>query len=600
MNTKYNIILLLLTTTFMNISVAQTSYYVNKQTGSNSNNGLSVSTPFKTVENAVGVLGPGDTLFIIGEYSNNSYNPSYTYSGNINDPQIWHQENTIRINNLNGTPGNYITIKPYNSSTILKGDGANILRVLNSSYLKFEGLEIIGEVDRIPYSTARALQFLYREDPSTNTLYRVPLGTTDEQVEQNYSQNGSLPDISGISVSRPSYTDTRGLYMSKVHHIDITNLKVHHTPGNGFRVADCDYINIIGNEVYATSRKSYSGTHGMVVTNANSSVTGTLDTNPGYRITILNNNVHHNYNEIYSWAPDKTLITPKIDEGKGISLQRNDLANGWNYGRFLVANNLTYWNGYSGIHSNSGLRMDFINNTCYMNSYTNSITNFGGGQSGNNIGMSTAGTGSDDFKFINNIIYIDNAWGGFPISVAETTNVVVSNNLVYGINGVLNQDSDITPTQTNMIFTNPKFVDPGNELATTHDFSLQSSSGAIGSATKTYNVNGVTFDIPTNDFYGKIRDSNPDLGAIEYSPSLGINNINRTKLKIYPNPVKDYIYINGIENSNTAEVYNLSGQKVISNQNTLEYSNTRINLSSLSSGIYFLKINADTFKIIKN
>ncbi|WPR71948.1 T9SS type A sorting domain-containing protein [Flavobacterium sp. NG2] len=591
MNFKKKLLILLFVTALTNMGVAQTTYYVNQQTGSNTNNGLSTGNPFKTVEKAVTVLSAGDTLLIMGVYANASYNPTYSYSGNINDPQIWHQENTIRINNLNGTAGNYITIKPYDSNTVLKGDGANILRVTNCSYLKFEGLEIMGEVDRIPYSTARALQFLYREDPSTNTLYRVPFGTTDAEVEQNYSQPGSLPDISNISVSRPSYTDTRGLYMSRVHHIDITNLKVHHTPGNGFRVADCDYINIIGNEVYATSRKSFSGTHGMVVTNANSSVQGFLDTNPGYRINILNNKVHHNYNEIYSWAPDKTLITPKIDEGKGISLQRNDLANGWNYGRFLVANNLAYWNGYSGIHSNSGLRMDFINNTCYMNSYTNSITNLGGEQSGNNIGMSTSGNNSDDFKFINNIIFIDNAWGGFPISIAETTNVVVSNNLVFGINGSLNQDSDATSIQTNMYFINPKFVNAGDELAVSHDFGLQSSSEAIGKANK---------DIaPTTDYFGKTRDGQPDLGAIEYFPSLGTNDNAISKFNVYPNPVKDYIYMDGIENINTVEVYNIAGQKLLSNRITSEDSNSGINLSSLSSGIYFLKVNSDTFKIVK-
>ena len=89
------------------------------------------------------------------------------------------------------------------------------------------------------------------------------------------------------------------------------------------------------------------------------------------KINILRNKVHHNYNEIYSWAPTKTIITPYIDEGKGISLQRNDIDDnntptdntddtGWLRGRFLVANNVCYFNGYSGLHSNDGTRIDFI------------------------------------------------------------------------------------------------------------------------------------------------------------------------------------------------------------------------------------------------
>ncbi|MDY7396810.1 hypothetical protein UMM65_16295 [Aureibaculum sp. 2210JD6-5] len=416
MKRKLLIILILTVAIYFN-GFAQKNYYVNKQSGINSNNGESPSKPFKTVEHAVGFLSAGDTLLIMGTYTNNSYKSNYLFSGNINDQHIWHQENTIRINNLNGSKHKYITIKSYDDNTVLKGDGANILRTTNSSYIRIEGLEIYGEVEKIPLSTALELQFLFRKDGSTNSEYRVPKGTTTAQVEQLYSTEGSLPELG--KVSRPSYTDTRGLYISKVHHIDLINNVIHHTPGNGFRVSDCDYINIIGNEVHNTSRKSYSGTHGLVVTNADSGIQGTEDTSTGYKIFILKNKVHHNYNEIYSWSPSKTLITPRIDEGKGISLQRNDIDDnetpndksddtGWQHGRFLIANNLCYWNGFSGLHSNTGLRMDFINNTAYMNSYTNTVT-YANDQKGNNIGMSTSGNGSTDIKFINNIIYIDNA-----------------------------------------------------------------------------------------------------------------------------------------------------------------------------------------------
>ncbi len=513
MKLKQHLLLLLLASIWTLTSFAQTNYFVDKVNGSDSNNGISSATPFQTIEEAVNNVNPGDTILIMGIYTNDSYNPNYSYSGNINDSHIWHQENTIRINGLNGSASNYITIKAFDSNTILKGDGANIFRVQNSSYLRIEGLELSGEVENILLSTAKAIQFLYRESGSTNTLHRVPPGTTDEQVEQNYSSSGSLPALS--DVSRPSYTDTRGFYFSDVHHIDFIDNKVHHTPGNGFRVAKCDYINIIGNEVHNTSRKSYSGTHGLVVTNANSSIQGSLDTNSGYRINILKNKVHHNYNEIYSWAPTKTLITPRIDEGKGISLQRNDLANGWSHGRFLIANNLTYWNGYSGLHSNTGLRMDFINNTAYMNSYTNSVTYLNGTQGGNNIGMSTSGDLSDDIKFINNIIYIDNAWGGFPVSVATTTNVVVSDNLIYGINGIVNLDNDVT--HINNTLSDPLFVDAEDHQASSYDFGLQASSPAIGIANILYS--------PTDDFFGFTRDANPDLGALENNPPTTAQNM---------------------------------------------------------------------------
>lgn len=561
------------------IGFSQNTYYISQQNGSDSNDGFTVGTAFQTVDEAKTHLNPGDTLLFVGEFTNSSYNPSYSYSGNINDPYIWTQENTIRINGLNGSPDNYITLKAYDGNTILKGDGANIFRMLNCSYISIEDFNIYGEVENIPLSTALALQFLYREDGSTNTLYRVPEGSTAQDVEDNYSQAGSLPILNNIS--RPSYTDTRGFYLSNVHHIDLLNNHVQFTPGNGFRVASGDYINIIGNEVDNCSRKSYSGTHGLVVTNANS-----YDSYDGYKIFILKNKVHHNYNEIFSWAPSKTFITPKIDEGKGISLQRNDLLNGWSHGRFLVANNITYWNGYSGLHSNTGLRIDFVNNTAYMNSYTNTITYANGVQTGKNIGISAQG--GEDNKFINNIIFIDNAWGGFPISIANEANDEVINNLVFGINGSINQDGDVSSIEVGTIIGNPMFLNAAND-----DFSLSGNSPAIDEADVNY--------APSDDYFGTTRDSNPDLGAIEYNSTLTTEELySKNEIKVYPNPFhsKLKVYQSEIQFLKI-EVIDLMGKKVFETSLKSISKTTIIDLDHLSQGLYYLKIGNVVKRIVK-
>lgn len=236
-----------------------------------------------------------------------------------------------------------------------------------------------------------------------------------------------------MNVSRPSYIDTRGLFLSNVHHIDILDNTIHDTPGTGLRVADCEDINIIGNEVYNCSRKSYSGTHALVVTKATS--TRTTD---DYRIKILRNKIHHNYNEQYSWAPTKTVITPHIDEGKGISLQRNQTTYNtdgsinvnWENGRILVENNICYFNGFSGVHSNDGDRIDFINNTCYFNSYTKSITEGITSSNGGNIGISAQG--GSDIKIINNISIIDKGLSKSAISsnLTASDGLVVENNII--------------------------------------------------------------------------------------------------------------------------------------------------------------------------
>lgn len=482
----------------------QITYYVSQQSGSDLNNGTSANTPFKTVDYATDNLEKGDTLYFMGTFTNDSFDEDYKYANNINDPHIWTQENTMRISGLDGTASQYITLKAYDGNTVLKGDGANIFRMQHCSYIRIEGFEIYGQVDSIPLSTALALQFLYREENSTNSLYRVAPGTSEEDIEH-------MTFVKLKNVSRPSYTSTRGMYLSDVHHIDILNNTIHHMTGGGLRVSDCEYINIINNEVHNCARKSYAGTHALVVTKASSS-----DTNNGYKINILNNKVHHNYNEIFSWAPSKTNIEPTIDEGKGISLQRNDNLEDrtWTHGRFLVANNITYWNGYSGLHSNDGDRIDFINNISYLNSYTKTVT-YNGTRGGGNIGISASG--GKDIKMYNNISVIDGNLEKSAIAAANITDLVVQNNLIHGTVGTIKEDPEVVAVQRDSFIEDPKFVNPPTTpTSTNNDFRLKSDSPIINEG----NISNATAD----DHLGQARDASPDIGAIEYSACNALPN----------------------------------------------------------------------------
>ena len=147
-------------------------YIFQTHTGDDSNNGTSVSSAFETTDTAIDALSPGDTLMIVGELTNPSYDPNYTFDGNVSDPQLWHSENTIKINNLEGTADAWISIIPYDETTVIGGDGSNIIRVSNSAYLRFINLTLIGEVLNIPYSTAKAMQFVYKDDNGT-IRYRI-------------------------------------------------------------------------------------------------------------------------------------------------------------------------------------------------------------------------------------------------------------------------------------------------------------------------------------------------------------------------------------------------------------------------------------------
>ncbi|MDZ7880763.1 MAG: hypothetical protein U5L45_24015 [Saprospiraceae bacterium] len=297
----------------INSIFAQTNYYV-KQGNSASNNATSVATAagLKTngslPNNITNNIQPGDFIYLIGTFTNPSYTTASPVGVAVDDPRFWHGENTIVLNNLNGSAaGGYITIKPYDNTTLLKGDGGNIFRVMNSSYLKIDGFKIQGEVDNLPLSVANALQFVYILNTASSVTDPAPadIKYRDQDCISNCTA-GSVVDgevyssLNSNNVYRPTYFDTRGMYLSDVHHIDILNNHIHHMPGGGLRVSDCEDILIQGNEINDCSRRSAVGTHGLVVTKATSTRTG-----DDYRIQILRNLVHHNYNEQYSWSPDQ-------------------------------------------------------------------------------------------------------------------------------------------------------------------------------------------------------------------------------------------------------------------------------------------------------
>ncbi len=567
---------------------AQQTYYVDQQNGYDSQNGLSVTTALKSFDEAENRVSAGDTIVIVGTYHNPSYDANYAFNA-VNDAHLWHAENTLQISGLNGASNAYITIKPYDQNTKILGDGDNIVRLTNCSYIRIEGLNIEGEVERIPMSTALALQFVYIvTNNMTGTQTHPNIADIHYRNEDETNDNDNVveetdryTDISNLPVKRPSYIDTRGLYATNCEHIILINNKIHHTPGGGLRVADSKYVDILENEIYRCSARSYSGTHALVVTK-----TKPIGNN-GNSITIERNLVHHNYNEMFSWSPKKTIITPRIDEGKGISLQRNNKNNWINgQGRILVANNICYWNGYSGVHSNDGYRIDFINNTCFMNSYTNTVTYANGNQNGQNIGISSQR--GHYIRMINNISVVDAGWGGFALSAANSANLEVRNNLIYGVNGNLAHDSDINGINT--LEQNPLFVNAPtvyHDENYVYDFHIQSGSPAVDQ--------GYTASfVPSNDYYNDARDVNPDLGAIEYIVT-SINDIGDKKVVLYPNPASDIIYLKGLAKDTRFNIMDLSG-KIIREGNT---EHKTISLIDLPEGIYMVSIHQNTYKIVK-
>src|SRR5690606_8172933 len=95
--------------------------------------------------------------------------------------------------------------------------------------------------------------------------------------------------------------------------------------------------------------------------------------------------------------------------------------------------------------------------------------------------------------------------------------------------------------------------------------------------------------------YGEYEDYTVNVGE------LGISNLNAFDFAYYPNPVKDVLNISAKKNVENVSVFNLAGQKVLSNA---KVTNGQIDVNALTAGTYVFRITleggqVETFKIIK-
>lgn len=81
---------------------------------------------------------------------------------------------------------------------------------------------------------------------------------------------------------------------------------------------------------------------------------------------------------------------------------------------------------------------------------------------------------------------------------------------------------------------------------------------------------------------------------IKVDNNTGVDNTETIKLLLTPNPTRNFFSLNS---SGKVEIYNTSGVKVYENRNYT--SNSQIQISNLANGIYFVRINNQTIKLIK-
>jgi len=448
------LLILLLTTPFVS---AQTWYV--SGTGNDANDGKSEKTAFRNLQKAAGLVEPGDVVLI----GNGIYTNTDTGNGSA-----------VLIITRSGQPGAWITWKarPGHQPDIRPVGWCGIQ--VSGSYHILDGLSVTGRNDSIVLLKAQEDAKKPKPDPGFNT-------------------NGIF------------FNGRNNPPASKPHHLIIRNCTVGKCPGGGIVGIEMDYLTVEDCTVFDNAWFMRYGGSGITTLN-----NWAFDDAPGYHIVIQRNRVWNN----------KTLVPweriNKLSDGNGILLDVTDqnTANGatnpnadavakpasqtvtqpapdpkparpeWK-GRALIANNLSAYNGGSGIHTFRTRHVDIINNTTYHN--------------GGIVGYQELFPNrSDDVVILNNII------------VPRPGGQVTSNNR----NTNIRWDYNLYPT-AQTIFTgpndrvgDPRFIDPRPDLLT-GNFRLAKGSPALHSGSA---------DVPLpTDLLKKARPagSGRDRGAFE-------------------------------------------------------------------------------------
>ncbi|MEH2417360.1 choice-of-anchor D domain-containing protein [Nostoc sp.] len=396
--------------------MASNTYYVSG-TGSDTNNGLNEGTAFRSLGRAVYQMKTGDTLYVM----NGNYDKGAT------------------LFNFNGSADNWTTIKAYPGATpTIKTMGSGI-NIFSSSYVRIEGLDLEGNRENI---------------------------TLEYALQEKDNLNNPLTNSDGISVK--PWKNSQGVGGTTPHHIVISGNTVSNFPGNGITSSDSDYITVEKNVVSGNGWYSPYGTQGITTLHAVNSDNNTTD----YKI-IYRDNIVFNNQSLVPWKE-----AGRITEGHGLMLDTtNQSRDGIAYlGKALIANNIAYNNGNSGISAFKSANVDIINNTVYQNSLI--LTNNG----------EIKVTYSEDVRANNNIMYAsDNQVANL---LKYDKNVNFDHNLIYNSSQFQASDNlNATPSLQNILGIDPQFVD-----ADQRNFALKPGSVAIDGGSNTFN--GISTNIP--------------------------------------------------------------------------------------------------------
>lgn len=434
-------------------SVPAINYYVNG-TGSDGNNGRSetqgtgTAGPFRTIQKAADLTNPGDTVFIM----NGTYSSAASYIAEIK---------------RSGSSTGWITYIAYPGHTPhLSCTGWCGFKNNTASYIEINGLEFVGNRDNITLDYAKA--------------------------------NLGIAATSGGGIEFDGRTQ-----QNHPHHIRILNNSIGKCCGGGISIIQCDYVTIDNNRVWGNAWYSQWANSGISMYQ-----NWRFDAGTGYKM-IVTRNVCYDNRSLVAW-----VATGMLSDGNGIIIDdskntQNSSPLGAYTGRTLVANNLCFNNGGSGIHAFSSEHVDIVNNTTWHNGQ---VVNYG------NCYANTC----TDVKLLNNIAC---ALTGKPVNDNfQNTNVSYDYNIYFGgLSPIVKGTHDTV--------ADPQLVQPDTNPALA-DFRLRPTSPAIN--------RGTSSSAPNIDIAGVSRPQGAgiDIGAHEYVASA-IRNDHRRVLPVLTPAVPD-------------------------------------------------------------